>query len=164
MQPQVRQLQFLQKRIEHHHNAVFFNLSDSVSRLPTSVVSTLKVDDTGHIWFVVKRLELPLKEVEMEFPVRLDFFKKNTNYHLQIRGKGFSVTDPEEVSAFLGSLPGSTISVYNDTVLVKVKMLNADYFETSTSEKTNWWQNAISSISNWFGSSNESEPNSYSQS
>ncbi len=162
MQSQLQQLHFLQKTIAQLQNGFFFNLSDSATRVPTSVVSSLKVDDTGHIWFVVKRLELPPKEVGMEFPVRLDFFKKNTNYHLQIRGKGFSVTDPEEVSAFLGSLPGST-SVYNDTVLVKVKMLTADYFETSTSEKTNWWQNAISSISNWFGSSNPSEPNSYSQ-
>src|SRR5215218_554592 len=92
-----QQLNFLQEKIREIGSAIFFNLSDSVLKLPTSIVTTLEVDDYGFVWFFIQKPRQCLKEFETEFPVRLDFFKKGTSFFMQVSGKGWVVTDPEEV-------------------------------------------------------------------
>jgi len=147
-----QQLIFLQDKIEEIGSAIFFNLSDSVVKLPTSIVSTLKVDDYGYVWFFVQKPKKTLKEFETEFPVRLDFFKKGVDHFLQIMGKGWVVNDPEEINAYV-TMPQDVESMNDDLmVLVKVKIMKAEYNETRTSEKNSWWQNIVSSVTTWFGS------------
>jgi hypothetical protein len=38
-------------------------------------------------------------------------------------------------------------------VLVKVKILRAEYYETRTSHQS-WWQSAINTVTTWFRNSN----------
>jgi len=144
------QLNFLQEKIQEIGSAIFFNLSDSVLKLPTSIVSTLKVDDYGYVWFFVQKPKQSLKEFEAEFPVRLDFFKKGKSYFLQVMGKAWVVNDPEEMNAFV-TLPEEARQVaMNQMVLVKVKILKAEYYDTQTRTEHTWWQNAVSTLSTWF--------------
>ncbi len=154
-----QQLNFLQEKIQQIGSAIFFNLSDSVLKLPTSLVSTLKVDDYGYVWFFVKKPKQQLQEFENEFPVRLDFFKKGSDYFLQVMGKGFVVNDPEEINTLKMSEEWNKL-VCDDMVLVKVKMIKAEYYETQSRANTSWWQNAINSITAWFGTNNVN-PNIY---
>ncbi|MBD0298380.1 MAG: pyridoxamine 5'-phosphate oxidase family protein [Flavisolibacter sp.] len=156
------QLQFLQRKIEEIGSAIFFNLSDSVLKLPTSIVNTLKVDDFGYVWFFVKKPQQHVKELEPEFPARLDFFKKGVSHFLQIMGKGWVVTDPEQISTFI-SFTGDEIRdiPFDEYVLVKVKMLKAEYYETQSSTKTTWWQNAMNTIFTWFNNNNSYGPTTY---
>lgn len=146
---QNQQLHFLQNKIQEIGSAIFFNLSDSVLKLPTSIVSTLAVDDYGYVWFFVKKPNQKIQEFEKEFPVRLDFFKKGIEYFLQVSGKGWVVTDPEEVNTIQQVV--SAIKPGTDAVLVKVKMLKADYYETQTRTTQSWWQNAIHTFNTWLG-------------
>ena len=149
----IQQLNFLQDKIKEIGSAIFFNLSDSVLRLPTSIVTTVKVDDYGFVWFNIQKPRQQLKEFESEFPVRLDFFKKGQNCFLQVMGKGWVVTDPEEMNAF-APIPENTRQVVStDMVLVKVKILRAEYYETRTSHQS-WWQSAINTVTTWFRNSN----------
>lgn len=149
----IQQLNFLQDKIKEIGSAIFFNLSDSVLRLPTSIVTTVKVDDYGFVWFNIQKPRQQLKEFESEFPVRLDFFKKGQNCFLRVMGKGWVVTDPEEMNAF-APLPENTRQVVStDMVLVKVKILRAEYYETRTSHQS-WWQSAINTVTTWFRNSN----------
>jgi RNA-binding protein YhbY len=39
-----------------------------------------------------------------------------------------------------------------DMVLVKVKILKAEYHETKTATQQSWWQNAMNTVVTWFGS------------
>ena len=48
-------IQFLQDKIEDLRSALFFSLSNAVLKMPTTIVTTLKVDDAGQIWFFVNR-------------------------------------------------------------------------------------------------------------
>src|SRR3982750_3520833 len=96
-----QQLNFLQEKIQEIGSAIFFNESDSVLKLPTSIVTTLKVDEYGYVWFFIQKPKQDLREFDNEFPVRLDFFKKGKNYFLQVKGKGWVVTDPEEMNSFV---------------------------------------------------------------
>lgn len=145
-----QQLSFLQEKIRQIGSAIFFNLSDSVLKLPTSIVSTLHVDDYGFIWFFVQKPKQNLKEFEQEFPVRLDFFKKGTRSFLQVIGKGWVVSDPEEMN-LLESLSDDTKKMaMGEMALVKVKMMKADYYEPKTSMRHSWWQQAVNTFTAWF--------------
>lgn len=152
MAPQ-QQLSFLQEKIRQIGSAIFFNESDSVLKLPTSLVSTLKVDDYGYVWFMIQKPRQDLKEFEQDFPVRLDFFKKGTHGFLQVRGKGWVVNDPEEMNALEGLPMNARQLALQHMVLVKVKMSRADYFEPRPA-KTSWWKQAAGNVTAWFRHSN----------
>ena len=146
------QLQFLREKIQEIGSAIFFNLSDSVLKLPTSIVTTLQVDDYGFVWFLVQKPKQYLREFETEFPARLDFFKKGINCFLQVSGKAWVVSDPEEMNA-LESLPETVKELAageGDMVLVKVKMLRAEYHETQTRVPNSRWHNAVTNMFTWF--------------
>lgn len=148
-----QQLQFLQEKIKEINSAIFFNLSDAVLKFPTTIVSTLKVDDYGYVWFFVKKPKQNINEFETEFPVRLDYFKKGTEYFLQIMGKAWVITDPEELNTFIAVNEEVEKQDVEDTVLVKVKMMKADFQETQTRNSNSWWANAKYYFFTWFRSS-----------
>jgi general stress protein 26 len=156
------QLSFLQKRIEEIGSAIFYNLSESVLKLPTSIVSTLKVDEYGFIWFFVQKPKQQLSEFDQEFPVKLDFYKKGMGYFLQVSGRGFVVSDPEEMNAYV-TLPDEIKMLTNENMaLVKVKIQKADYYQTRSMQKAHWWQNAWLSMTQWFRHNTYRHGNSYS--
>jgi general stress protein 26 len=156
-----QQLSFLQEKIREIGSALFFNLSESVLKLPTSIVSTLKVDDYGFVWFFVQKPQQSLKEFENEFPVRLDFFRKGSGCFLQVNGKGWVVTDPEELNTFVTLPEDAKRLAMNEMVLVKVKIMRAEYYETRTSVHHSWWQNAVNTVTAWFGHSENVRPDVY---
>ncbi len=156
-----QQFNFLQERIEEIGSAIFYNQSEAVLKLPTSIVTTLKVDDYGFVWFFVQKPKQRLSEFEQEFPVKLDFYKKGLGYFLQVMGKGFVVTDPEEMNAFV-DLPEDQKKLANGTfALLKVKIQEGKYYETRSAHKMSWWQNAWSTISAWFRHNSYRPDNTY---
>lgn len=157
-----QQLQFLQEKIQEINSAILFNLSDSVLKFPTTIVTTLKVDDYGYVWFFVKKPKQNLKEFETEFPVRLDYFKKGVDCFLQVMGKAWVITDPEELNSFISLVDGVSHEDVDNLVLMKVKMMKADYQETHSRTGKAWWGNAFSSLFTWFRSSGSYRPNTYS--
>jgi len=157
-----QQLQFLQQKIKEINSAIFFNLSDSVLKFPTTLVSTLKVDDYGYVWFFVKKPKQNINEFEKEFPVRLDYFKKGTEYFLQIMGKAKVIIDPEEVNNFISDAEELKGQDVEDSVLVKVKMMKADFQQTQTRNPNSWWANAVYYFFTWFRSS-DYRPGTYFQ-
>jgi len=156
-----QQMNFLQDKIREIGSAIFFNESDSVLKLPTSIVNTLKVDDFGYVWFFIQKPKQNLSEFDSEFPVRLDFFKKGKAHFLQVSGKGWVVTDPEELTSVVALPEDAKQVAMNEMVLVKVKMMRAEYFDTAT-PRPSWWQSAFSSFTTWFRNSNQQyRPNTY---
>lgn len=143
-------LDFLQERIEEIGSAIFYNLSNSVLRLPTSVVTSLKVDEYGFVWFCLQKPKQHLSQFEQEFPVKLDFYKKGKGFFLQVAGKAFVVTDPEEMNAYVSGSEDIKKFAGDSVVLLKVKIQKADCYQTNTSGKISWWQQALGSITTWF--------------
>ena len=94
-----QQLCFLKEKIQEIRSALFFNLSEAVLKLPTSIVETLKVDDFGFVWFYIQKPKQDLREFDKEFPVRMDYFRKGKNCFLQVEGKAWMVSDPEEINS-----------------------------------------------------------------
>ena len=142
-------IHFLQDKIEDLRSALFFSLSNAVLKMPTTIVTTLKVDEAGQIWFFVNRPTQYLHEFDKDFPARLDFFKKGKSFFLKINGKARIVDDPEEVNSLV-SLPDEirTQAMYQ-MVLVKLKIQHAEYFEKESTDRMNWIQLTRSYLKKW---------------
>src|ERR1700761_6686783 len=122
-------LRFLQEKIQDLKNALFFSQNTSILRIATTIVSVLKVDELGQVWFFVPRPQQALHEFDREFPVKMEFFRKGASFFLHVSGKAFIITDPEEINSLV--YEDIREQVDQHMVLIKVKMQKADYFETA---------------------------------
>jgi len=141
-------LPFLREKIQELKNALFFSQNSSLLRMATTIVSILKVDELGHIWFFVPRPTQALQEFDREFPVRLEFFRKGKGFFLHITGKAYIVNDPEEVNSLLFDDLRQQVSSH--MVLIKVKMGKVDYFESAMgARQSGWWRDLRTQLHAW---------------
>jgi hypothetical protein len=140
---------FLEEKIRNLGSAIFFNQSDAVLKLPTSIVRIIHVDEYGYIWFFMQKPPQHLNEFEKEFPVKLDFFRKGLGYSLQVIGKGCIIRDPEELAVVTSNIDETRQFNPGKMILLKVKMTRADYFESIATHKPSWFQVAISTLQSW---------------
>ena len=141
-------LQFLQQKIQDLKNALFFSQNTSLLRIATTIVSVIKVDELGQMWFFVPRPQQALHEFDKEFPVRLEFFKKGKEFFLHVSGKAFIVTDPEDINGLVHEDIREQMG--GPMVLIRVKMLKADYFDNSyTSVHAGWWRELKAQLHTW---------------
>lgn len=126
-----QQFTFLEEKISDLKTALFISQHNSVLKFPTSIVNALKVDEAGQVWFLMTRPAQYLQEFDKEFPVKLDFFRKGKDHFLKIAGKAFIVNDPEEINSLVSISDDVKRDAMRDYVLVKVRIMKAEYFETS---------------------------------
>ena len=142
-------LQFLREKIQDLKHAIFFSQNTSLLRMATTIVTLSKMDELGQMWFFVPRPQQALQEFDREFPVRLEFFKKGRQFFLHVSGKAFIVTDPEEINGLVHD--DIREQAADHRVLIKVRMLKADYFE-STGELARagkWWRDLRNQLHGW---------------
>jgi general stress protein 26 len=141
-------LNFLREKIQELRNALFFSQNSSLLRMSTTIVSIMKVDDLGQIWFFVPRPSQALQEFDREFPARLECFRKGKKFFLHLTGKAFIVTDPEEINGLVFEEIRERVA--DHMVLIKVKMTKADYFETYTpADHSGWWREFRTQLRAW---------------
>jgi general stress protein 26 len=121
-------LSFLQQKIMDLEQALFFNMSQAVLKLPVSIVTALHVDEVGHVWFMVRRPTQKLNEFDREFLARLEFYKKGKDFFLQVSGKACLVTDPEEIHNALHLPEEVRYEASSTMVLVKLKIAGIHYY------------------------------------
>ena len=129
-------LGFLREKIQELRSAIFINTSNAVLKLPTCIVQTLKVDEAGQVWFFVNRPEQYLHEFDRAFPAQLNFFKKGKSFYLQVSGKAFIVTDPEELNEVVNVTDDIRYKAMNHLVLIKFKMMHAEYYDRTVPSNT----------------------------
>lgn len=125
--PEPRNLNLLPRIIELKQ-ALFFNYSDAVLKLPTSVVNALHVDEVGQVWFILHRPTQNLNEFDDWFSSRLEFYKKGMGFHMHVSGKACLVTDPEEINNAFHITEEIRQQVNSSMVLVKLKAEHVEYF------------------------------------
>lgn len=144
-------LPFLQEKISDLRSALFFSLSNAVLKMPTTIVTALKVDDVGQIWFFVNRPMQNIQEFDKEFPARLEFFKKGKSFYIKIAGKACIVNDPEELNGLVNVSEEVKVKAMHQLVLVKVRIQNVEYVDRTPSETGNLFHTIRTMISKWFG-------------
>jgi hypothetical protein len=138
--PTYLNLQTVQEKINELQTALFYDLSNSVLKIPVSVIQVLTIDELGQIWFAMPFQSHYLQDYNRDFLSELHFFRKGKDFYLNITGKAFLVLDPEEVNN-LYSVPEEIKKKVqaNELVLLKVKIRTADYFVRKIySEKKNY--------------------------
>ena len=142
---------FLQEKIQELQTALFFTLSNAVLKMPTHIVTVVHADESGQIWLVIPRPLQYIEEFESEFPVKLDFFRKGKQFFLKLEGKAFIVTDPAEMRKFDKMDRQLELMIKNQkSVIIKVKIQNAGYFEVMEKPSPNWIKNSGTQLYNWF--------------
>jgi hypothetical protein len=116
-------LQFIKEKIENLGVAIFKTEGNSLTNLPNNIVSTLKVDSDGFVWFVTYTNKKYKALSDSEYLVKLNYHKKGVNYDMDVEGKGIIVNDKEEI------LRNYPFKLPLNTVLMKVKIFQAQYIE-----------------------------------
>ena len=132
-----KHLQFIASKIVDLNVALFTCQANSLLRLPNSIVYTHKVDEDGNIFMFMPRPKQLISQFEKEFPVGLNYFKKGKSHFLNIYGKARIINDPEELNSY--DLTFEEINqALNTDMLIKVKILKADYYEKDLAKKNSW--------------------------
>ena len=117
--------QFIREKIATLRTAVMYSMSNSLVKLPNDIVSLVKMDEEGQLWFLAHFPSQSLNECERSFPVRLHFFRKGHDFFVEVSGKATIESDLDE--------PGTDDRT---AVLVKMTMKNIEYREPHAVSKT----------------------------
>jgi general stress protein 26 len=119
-------LVFLKEKIKDIKIALFKSEINSELRLPNNIIQTLKVEDDGTIWFFTSCSGDHAQNIDKSFYAYLDYYKKGTECRLQLSGRATIVEDDDESFLTMSNYSKSTA---NRLVLVKMKIMQAEYFE-----------------------------------
>ncbi|MEP7255313.1 MAG: pyridoxamine 5'-phosphate oxidase family protein [Ferruginibacter sp.] len=117
-------LSFLQKKINEIKIARFKTGIDPGFQLPDNIISTLRTDDEGYIWFFSSCKGGHAKNIDKDFYASLEYYQKGSAYHICLGGKATVIHD-ESISHF-----SKTKASSNNQILIRFKMMKAEYFES----------------------------------
>ena len=122
-------LLFLKEKIAEIRFAIFKAEIHSELQLPNNIIQALKVDDDGTVWFITSCTGQHAKTVDRSFYTYLDFYKKGSDCRLQLSGQATIVEDDDQ--SFL-NMSNYSKGLTGRLVLVKMKIMQAEYFENKT--------------------------------
>lgn len=128
-------LGFLKEKIKEIKVALFKSEINSELKLPNNIIQVLKVTDDGTVWFFTSCSGRQAENIERSFYAYLDFYKKGTDCRLQISGKA-TIAEEDEDGLFL--LSNYSKSIAGSLILVKMKIMQAEYFESKQVENISW--------------------------
>ena len=126
---------FLKEKIKDIKVALFKSEINSELQLPNNIIQTLKVEEDGTIWFFTSCSGEQAQNIEKSFYAYLDYYKKGTECRLQLGGRATIVEDDGEAFLTISNYSKSTAS---RLVLVKMKIMQAEYFETKQTINVSW--------------------------
>ncbi len=127
--PAENNLGFLKDRIFEIKSALLYSLSDEIVKIPASIISVLKIDAEGQLWFFVNRPKRLFFEEDKIFPARLQFYRKGKPFYLLVTGIASIDECKEVVHAFTGLEQEVESKAMEDMLLIKLKMTKAEYYE-----------------------------------
>ena len=128
-------LLFIKEKIKDIKVARFKADINSELPLPNNIIHTLKVADDGTIWFLTSCNGDYAKRIDKSFYAYLDYYKKGTDCKLHVSGCAEIVEDDNE--AFL-TMSNYSRSVAGRLVLVKMKIMQAEYLESKIMPVGSW--------------------------
>ncbi|WP_207491965.1 hypothetical protein [Aridibaculum aurantiacum] len=140
-----KNLQFIASKILDTEVALFHCLTNSILRVPNTVIKTLKVDDEGHIYFFVARPQQLISEFDQEFPVSLNYFKKGKSYTLQIFGTARMLTNAEEITEEIKLSSEEVSNALCTQLLIKVKIRQVEFCDLAA-RRQNMFQRLKASV------------------
>ena len=136
-------LGFIKSRIQEIRSGLFYNVSEDVFQMPTCIISAMKVDDDGNVWFLMNRNGRQMVRENDRIPAELFFYRKGQPFSLRVKGWASLFTDVNRMKEVLGVT--EEIHDASNIFLVRMKMTMADYTERATTmlpkhSFRKWWQ------------------------
>ena len=128
-------LRFLKEKIKEIRVALFKSEINSELQLPNNIVEILKTEDDGTVWFFTSCIQNQAEHIDRSFYGYLDFHKKGTDCRLQIGGKAMIVESDDDGLFSRSNYSQGTAS---KLLLVKMKIMQAEYFESKPLNNTSW--------------------------
>jgi Pyridoxamine 5'-phosphate oxidase like len=132
---QDRNLDFLKEKIQDIKIALFKTELNPALQLPNNIIQTLKVEKDGTIWFFTSCNGNHVKNIDGSFYAYLNYQKKGSGCRLQLSGKASLVENDDEGLFSIGNYPKGS---YGRLVLVKMKIMQAEFFENKPVENISW--------------------------
>ncbi|MFT3979134.1 MAG: pyridoxamine 5'-phosphate oxidase family protein [Ferruginibacter sp.] len=154
MQQHTETFDQITEKIREIKVALFKPEINSELMLPNNVIQVLKVDGAGNIWFFTSCTGRQAANINKTFYSYLDFHKRGTDSRLLINGPAFIVDEENDVQELMSQ------SYYSNTVapslvLIKMKIMQAEYFEGHEPQaKASWTQRFMNTINHWFSDEN----------
>ncbi len=126
-------LQFIREKIYALRSAIMYTMSTELVKLPNNVVTAIRVDEEGQLWFLSKRPLQLVSECEQEFPARLKFYRKGVAFYLEVSGNAMIMNDETELPDWLLTSGENIFDRKINPVLVKMNMANVEYAEPTYS-------------------------------
>jgi len=122
-------ISFLQLKIANIGTALFYSRLNSPLPFSTYIITALKIDEDGYVWFFINRGPQQQKIVSKPFDAQLEFYRKGCPFFMKIDGEAAIAEPGEKLPEIIGkgiSLPEEALS---GILLVKVKIENVVYKE-----------------------------------
>jgi len=138
-------LQFIREKIIQLRNAVMYDSGKGLVKLGNDIVTAIRVDDEGQLWFVTSNPTYYIEECEQTFPARLCFYRKGVDFTMEISGRA-TIVNPSYVSDSTEPVKGKQ----QGKVLVKLAMMNIEYTEPHARRSKSKVEIALEQCYNWF--------------
>jgi Pyridoxamine 5'-phosphate oxidase like len=125
-------LRFIREKIYQIRSALMYSMSNELIKIPNNIVTVLRVDEDGQLWFLSQRPLQQVEQCEQSFPVRLFFYRKGVSFFLEVNGKATIVKD-EYNSLF----PFIAESETGRPILMKMNINNLEFTEQGEKKKKN---------------------------
>ena len=125
-------LLFLENKIQEIKTAVFKAEIYNELKLPVNIITTLKTDGDGNIWFFTSCNGAYAKHIDKNFFAYLQYHQKDNGCRLRINGLGSIVEGESQINE---SEKGSATKINHSIILIKFKILHAEYAENKSTEK-----------------------------
>jgi general stress protein 26 len=142
-------LAILRNKIQQIKVALFKSETDFELQLPNNIIQTLSVEDDATVWFFTTCNACHARFMNQYFYANLNYYKKDTDCRLQLVGKAIVVDDTENSFTALNDY---SKEVYT-TVLVKMKIMKAEFFENKIVNDISWQEKIKSVLAGLFISS-----------
>ena len=122
-------ISFIQLKIANIGTALFYCGTNSQLPFSTYIITALKLDEDGCVWFFISRG--PDKQINniRPFEAQLEFYRKGYPFFMKIEGQASIADTKEKMQDLMGKgilLPEETLS---GILLIKVKMGKVVYKE-----------------------------------
>ena len=153
-------LYFIKERISEIGSAILYSMSNELIKIPACIITVLKVDEDGQLWFFVNRPAQKLYDYEKSFPARLQFYRKGKPFFIHVTGHAGVNENCKTINDFTGLEKQTEDLAMQNLLLIKLKMTKAEYYEPKPSfPKRNRFQSIFQNLySSLFKPSNTYRP------
>lgn len=115
-------LQFIEAKLQQTSNAIMYTMTSTPERMPNDIVTFLKVDDLGQLWFTARKTKYNMTPEEHSFPMRLFFYRKGNGFYIEMSGVALYASKDELTGDY---------SIDDETILLKTTPSMIEYTETA---------------------------------